>query len=74
MITENLRKCRKQVGMMFKLAREGQGWSVEQVATMAELKPATIEKIEAGAFNYPLDVLTRVADVLGCQVVIKEKE
>ena len=73
-ITENLRKCRKQVGMMFKLAREGQGWTVEQVATMADLQPATIEKIEAGAFNYPLDVLTRVADVLGCQVVIKEKE
>ena len=71
---EELRKYRQQVGFQFKMARKSQGWTVEQVATMADLKPATIEKIEIGAFNYPLDIISRVADVLGCQVVIKEKD
>lgn len=67
-------KYRTQVGMQLKLAREAQGWEVEQVAVMADVKPATIEKIEAGAFNVPFDVLSRVADVLGCEMSIKTKE
>ena len=70
----DIMKYRHQVGMMLKLARENQGWSAEQVATMADVKPATIEKIEAGAFNVPFDVLSRVADVLGCEMTIKTKE
>ena len=63
-------KYRLQVGRQILAQRQAQGWSVEQVAAMADLKPATVEKIEAGMFNIPLDVLTRVADVLGCRVTI----
>lgn len=66
-------KYRVQVGMMLKQARENEGWTAEQVAKMADVKPATIEKIEAGAFNVPFDVLSRVADVLGCEMTIKSK-
>ena len=73
-VTENLGKYLKQIGIMFKLARESQGWTVEQVATMADLQPAKIEKIEAGEFSYSFYVLTLVADVLGYKVIIKEKE
>lgn len=72
-MTDKLKKCRKQVGIQFKLARESQGWTIEQVATMAELKPATIRKMEDGIFNYPFDVMTRVAEVLGCKITINEK-
>lgn len=71
---EELTKYRVQIGIQMQLQRESQGWTQEQVATMTDVKPATIEKIEAGAFNVPLDVLTRVADVLGCELVIKSKE
>lgn len=70
---QELNKCRAQIGIQFKMQREAQGWTVEQVATMADVKPVTIEKIEAGAFNVPMDMLTRVADVLGCEVNIKTK-
>ena len=66
-------KERVRIGEMFRQQREQQGWSIEQVATMADVMPATIEKIEAGAFNVPLDVLAKVADVLGCELTIKEK-
>lgn len=67
------RNYRAQVGMNLRMVREVQGWTVEQVAKMADLKAATVEKIEAGAFNVPLDVLAKVADVIGCELTIKEK-
>lgn len=70
---QELTKYRAQIGIQFRMQRESQGWTVEQVATMADVKPVTIEKIEAGAFNVPLDLLTRVADVLGCKVNITMK-
>lgn len=62
---------RRQVGIQFKMQREVQGWSVEQVATMADMKQQTVEKIEAGVFNVPIDVLARLADVLGVTFVLK---
>ena len=71
--TGDLRNYRAQVGMNLRMVRETQGWSVEQVATMADVKPQTVEKIENGVFNVPLDVLAKVADVLGCEINIKAK-
>lgn len=71
---QELKEGRKRIGERFRLIREEYGWSVEQVATMADLKPATIEKIEAGVFNVPLDVLCRVADVLGSQLTVELNE
>ena len=71
---QELKEGRKRIGERFRQIREDYGWSVEQVATMADLKPATIEKIEAGVFNVPLDVLCRVADVLGSQLTVELNE
>lgn len=65
---------RKRIGQQFREQREQAGWTIEQVATMADVKVATIEKIEAGAFNVPLDIINRYADVLGCEVTITTKE
>jgi transcriptional regulator with XRE-family HTH domain len=63
---------RKRLGEKFRRVREEQGWSTEQVSLMADLTAATVEKIEAGAFNVPLDVLVRVADVLGVELTVQE--
>lgn len=71
---QELKEGRKRIGERFRQIREEYGWSVEQVATMADLKPATIEKIEAGVFNVPLDVLCRVANVLGSQLTVELNE
>ena len=70
----DMSEYRVQVGYQLYLIRQTQGWSIEQVAVMADVKPATIEKIEAGVFNVPLDVLAKVADVLGCDIKIKERK
>lgn len=64
---------RIDIGAQLRAKREEQGWSVEQVATMADVKPQTVEKIENGVFNVPLDVLAQVADVLGCDLVFRER-
>ena len=65
---------RKRIGRQFQQIRLEQGWSVEQVALMAGVTGKTVEKVEAGVFNVPLDVLARMADVLGSDIVIKPKE
>ena len=41
---------------------------------MTDVKVATIEKIEAGAFNVPLDIINKYAEVLGCEVRITTKD
>lgn len=61
---------RKKIGEHFREVREAQGWTTEQVALMADIKAATVEKIEDGVFNVPMDVLTRVADVFGYELMI----
>ena len=73
-ITEYVNTHREKLGRDFKETRTALGWSVEQVAEMAGVKPITIEKIEAGKFNVSLDIMVRVADVLGSDVTIKERE
>ena len=66
-------KYRYQIGTQLKQVRESQGWTIKQVAEMAEVKPVTIEKIEAGAFDVRLSIIGRVCDVLGCSMNIKTK-
>ena len=72
--TEKAKKFeqRQRIGKQFRSEREAQGWSIEQVATMAGVTEKNAEKIEAGIYNVPFDVLARVADVLGCEVGLKQ--
>ena len=67
-------KQRYRIGQQFKAKREEQGWTTAQVAVMADVKERTVEKIEDGVFNIPIDVLAKVAEGLGCDLVIKERE
>ena len=64
---------RIKLGKQLRAIREEQGWSVSQVALMADVRDKTIEKIEEGVFNVPLDMLAKVADVLGADITIKSK-
>ena len=74
MAKEIITESRKRVGARLKQIREEYGWSVEQAAAMAFVRPATIEKIEAGVFNVPFDVLVRVAGALDSELVIRERK
>lgn len=74
MANEIITESRKRVGTQLRVKREEQGWTTEQVATMVDVKPVTIEKIEEGVFNVPLDVLAKVADVFGCDLTIRSRK
>ena len=65
---------RKRIGERLKEIRTEQGWSQEQVALMAGVTERTVDKVEQGAFNVPLDVLVTLSDVLGYELQINEKE
>lgn len=62
------------LGRRLSRKRESEGWSREQVAEMSGLKVDTIRKVEEGVFNVPIDVVSRIADIYGCELTIKEKD
>ena len=61
---------RVRFGKHVALLRRQSMLTIEQLAEMAQLKPVTIKNIEAGNFNVPLDVLNRIAVVLGGELKI----
>jgi transcriptional regulator with XRE-family HTH domain len=65
---------RKRIGKRLKEIRTEQGWSQEQVALMAGVTERTVDKVEQGEFNVPLDVLATLSDVLGYELRIGKKE
>ena len=67
-------KSRVKFGKMVARLRKQQSLTVEQLADMAQLKPITLQNIEEGAFNFPFDILNRIAVVLGgeLQIVIND--
>lgn len=71
---ETTEENRQRIGRELMAIRLEQGWSQEQVACMANVKEATIDKIEKGAFNVPLDILAKVSDVLGYYLTIKPQD
>ena len=74
MANEIITESRKRVGAQLRQQREEQGWTIAQVAEMVGVKFSTVEKIEAGVFNVPLDILARVAEVLDSELVIRERK
>ena len=66
-------QARKYLGRAIREKREDEGWSQEQVAEMTGFTVATIRKVEEGVFNVPIDVVSRIADVYGCELSIRQK-
>lgn len=71
---EQKSKSRWRIGQELKAIREEQGWSTEQVALMADVKESTVDKVEQGVFNVPLDVLAKLANVLGYELTFNPKD
>ena len=73
-MSEIKKEQRQRIGRRLKEIRTEQGWSQEQVALMAGVTERTVDKVEQGAFNVPLDVLATLSDVLGYELRIGKKE
>jgi transcriptional regulator with XRE-family HTH domain len=65
---------RINLGRRLQEKREDEGWTREQVAEMTGFTLATIRKVEEGVFNVPIDVVSRIADIYGCELVFQSKE
>ena len=63
-------KSRVEFGRQVARLRRQSMLTVEQLAEMADLKPVTVQNIEKGAFNVSLDILNRIAVVLGGELKI----
>lgn len=61
---------RVAMGIRFRAMRKSLGKTIEEVAEEADVKPATIEKIEAGMFNPSFDLMCRITKVLDCKITL----
>lgn len=63
-------QARAKFGQHVARTRRGQRLTREQLAILADLKPVTVKNMELGLFNFPFDVMNRVAVVLGGEIKI----
>lgn len=66
-----INNARRKFGKNVQRIRLAQMLNEQEVADRAGIKLATLQKIEAGLFNTPFDVLDRVAVVLDCELNLK---
>lgn len=66
--------ARKRFGINVRRVRLSQMLNEQEVAERANIKLATLQKIEAGKFNTPFDVMSRVAVVLDCEIRLVNSE
>ena len=55
---------RLKIGESIKKLRELRGLSQDELASLIQVKSATISKIENGKFNFSIDNLSRFSDIL----------
>lgn len=63
---------RLEIGLSIKQIREGRGLTQEQLAEIMSISRSTISKIESGKFNFSIDYLSRFADFLNFEIILKE--
>lgn len=67
-------EVRQKIGTQISEARERKGYSIRELAEKCGVSYVTISKIENGKFNVGLDVIARIASVLGLEVELVMKE
>lgn len=66
--------ARKRFGRDVRRVRLSRMLNEKEVAERADIKLVTLQKIEAGKFNVPFDVMNRVAVVLDCEIRLVDLE
>ena len=59
---------RKRIGARIRQLREEKGIEAKHLATLANIDAANLSRIEQGRYSIGLDILTRIANVLGVKV------
>ena len=64
---------RVRIGNRIKELRQKRGVSTYQLAEMTGLKQPNIARIESGRYSTGIDVLSKIASALGCDLDFVEK-
>ena len=59
---------RERIGAKIRQLREVKGMEAKQLAVLADIDAANLSRIEQGKYSVGLDILTRIANVLGVKV------
>lgn len=59
---------RKKMGSRLTELRKEKGLTQEQLATLAQVAPRTVQNVEAGSYSARVDVLEKLANALNCTV------
>ena len=64
---------RERIGKKLAEIRSEKGYTVRQLAELADLRPATISNVENGKFSVGIDILTKICNTLGARIeIVKE--
>ena len=64
---------REKIGQQIAFLRKERGLSQRALSELCGVTFQNINKIELGRYSVGLDILTKIADALGCELIIKEK-
>ena len=64
---------RKAIGESIRAMRTAQGWEQEQLAQIAGITTANVRSGAAGKYAVALDVLNKIAEALGAELLMVEK-
>lgn len=59
---------RKRIGEKIRLLREEKGFDAKKLATLADIDAANLCRIEQGRYSVGIDILSKIANVLGAKV------
>lgn len=66
-------KDRIKIGNKIRTIREKQGYSALRIAEAIGIRESSYNRIEEGKFSVGLDILSRIAEVLGCEIDFIER-
>ena len=64
---------RERIGVRIREIRTSKGISQQQLSETTGMKQQSIARIESGKFSTGIDILAKIADVLGCTIEFNEK-
>lgn len=64
---------RKAIGEQIAAIREKKGYGVRSLAEKCGVNYTNICKIERGAYNVSIDILSKICDALECDIIINER-
>lgn len=68
-----MNKDRIKIGNRIRTIREKQGYSASRISEAIGIRESSYNRIEEGKFSVGLDILSRIAEVLGCEIDIIER-